>query len=291
MRLEDSHVGVVGVGLIGGSIAAALMKTGSVRCVSGWDHDRSALDLALERGILTEAAPSLKALVAEVDLLVLALPIRHLVSVSMEALPFVGEGLKAVFDVASVRAGVGEELASLWEARHMGFHPMAGKEKGGITNASADLFKGATVALVPSPCTTEEAKDLGAQLASALGARMLTLEPEEHDQIVACVSHLPMVVASALALVAGERMEELSALPLMAAGGFRDTTRVASGPSWLVSDVWARNGKAIGAVLERLVEVLQTMGEMSPDEMERLAEKAGAAREAVLTGVSRRCID
>lgn len=289
MRLEDSHVGIVGVGLIGGSIAAALAGNGRVRTVSGWDHDRETLDLAQKRGIVTEAAPSLAALVAEVDVLILALPIRYLAPVSREALAFAGEDLKAVLDVASVRAGVGEELAGLWGTRHLGFHPMAGKEKGGISNVSADLFQGATVALIPSPHTSEEVEDLGRQLASALGAVTMTLAPGEHDEIVACVSHLPMVVASALSLVAGERMEQLPGLPALAAGGFRDTTRVASGPSWLVSDVWARNGEAIGAVLGRLVEVLQMMGEATPDEMECLAEKAGEAREAVLAGVSRRC--
>lgn len=277
------------MGLIGGSIAAALMEGDRVRTVSGWDHDAGALESAWGRGILTKTAPSLKKLVSEVDLLILALPIRYLVPVSFDALPFVEDGLKAVLDVASVRAGVSQELADIWGPRHLGFHPMAGKEKSGIANASADLFRGATVALIPSPQTSEEAKDFGVKLASAIGASPLTLEPEEHDEIVACVSHLPMILASALSLVAGERMEVLPDLPSLAAGGFRDTTRVASGPSWLVSDVWARNGKAIGGVLRRFVEVLRTMEEATPGEMEYLAEKAGAARDAVLTGVPRRC--
>jgi len=209
--------------------------------------------------------------------------------VSLDALPFAGDGLKAVLDVASVRAGVGQELADIWGPRHLGFHPMAGTEKGGIKNASEDLFLDAAVAIVPSHQTSEEVKDLGMELASAIGARPLTMEPREHDEITACVSHLPMLVASALSLVAGERMKALPALPSLAAGGFRDTTRVASGPSWLISDVWARNGKAIGWVLRRLVEVLKAMDEATPGEMERFAKKAGAARKALLAGASRRC--
>ncbi|GAB6281045.1 MAG: prephenate dehydrogenase [Thermovirga sp.] len=289
MRLEDRHVGIVGVGLIGGSIAAALRKGDRNLAVSGWDHDEDALESALARGILTEAADSLGILVSKVDLLILALPIRHLVPVSLDAFPFAGDGLKAVLDVASVRAGVEEELADIWGPRHLGFHPMAGIENGGVENASEDLFRGAAVAIVPSHQTSEEVKVLGMKLASAIEAIPLTMGSVEHDDITACVSHLPMIVASALALVAGERMEELPGLPSLAAGGFRDTTRVASGPSWLVSDVWARNGKAIGKVLIRLVEVLQAMEEATPGEMERLAEKAGAARKAVLAGASRRC--
>ncbi len=289
MRLEDRHVGIVGVGLIGGSIAAALRKGYRNLAVSGWDRDEDALGSALTRGILTKAAVSLRDLISEVDLLILALPIRHLVPVSLEALPFAGEGLKAVLDVASVRAGVGKELADIWGPRHLGFHPMAGTEKGGIKNASEDLFRGAAVAIIPSNQTSEEAKDLGMELASAIGAIPLTMGSGEHDEITACVSHLPMLVASALSLVAGERMKVLPGLPSLAAGGFRDTTRVASGPSWLVSDIWARNDKAIGKVLRRLVEVLQEMDEATPGEMERFAEKAGAARKAVLAGASRRC--
>jgi len=289
LRIEDRHVGVVGVGLIGGSIAAALRKGDRNLAISGWDRDEDALGSALARGILTKAAASLRALVSEVDLLILALPIRHLVPVSRDALPFAGEGLRAVLDVASVRAGVGQDLADIWGPRHLGFHPMAGTEKGGIGNASEDLFRGAVVAIVPSHQTSEEVKALGMRLASAIGARPLKMGPGEHDEITACVSHLPMLVASALSLVAGERMKALPGLPSLAAGGFRDTTRVASGPSWLVSDVWARNGKAIGEVLRRLVEVLQAMDEATPGEMERFAKKAGAARKAVLAGASRRC--
>lgn len=289
MRLEDRHVGIVGVGLIGGSIAAALRKGDRNLEISGWDRDGDVLVSALARGILTKAASTLRILVSEVDLLILALPIRHLVPVSLDAFPFAGDGLKAVLDVASVRAGVGEELANIWGPRHLGFHPMAGTEKGGIKNASEDLFRDAAVAIVPSHQTSEEVKDLGMELASAIGARPLTMGPWEHDEITACVSHLPMLVASALSLVAGERMKALPALPSLAAGGFRDTTRVASGPAWLISDVWGRNGKAIGGVLRRLVEVLQAMDKATPEEMERFAKKAGAARKTVLAGASRRC--
>lgn len=288
MRLEDCHVGVAGVGLIGGSIAAALLRRGAVSQITGWDREGASLDLALEKGILTGAASTPQELVSDVDILILALPIRDLVPVSRELLPLAGEGLKAVFDVASVRACVGEDLADIWGERHMGFHPMAGKEKGGVANASADLFEEATVVLIPSEGTAREVPDLGRELASGMGARSIVLDGEKHDEIVACVSHLPMLVASALSLVAGERMEDLPDLPALAAGGFRDTTRVASGPAWLVSDVKARNGQAIGAVLDRLITLLQVMGEASPDEIERLAEKARDAREAVLAGVSRR---
>lgn len=289
MRLEDRHVGIIGVGLIGGSIAAALRKADPTLPISGWDRNVDTLGSALARGILKDTASSLERLVSESDLLILALPIRHLVPVSLEALHFAGDGLKAVLDVASVRAGVGQELADIWGPRHLGFHPMAGSEKGGIMNASEDLFRDAAVAVVPSFQTSEEVKDLGMKLASAIGARPLVMGPEEHDEITACVSHLPMIVASALSLVAGERMEELPGLSSLAAGGFRDTTRVASGPSWLISDVWGRNDKAIGRVLRRLVEVLQAMDEATPEEMERFAKKAGAARKAVLAGASRRC--
>ncbi len=123
MRLEDRHVGIVGVGLIGGSIAAALRKGYRNLAVSGWDRDEDALGSALTRGILTKAAVSLRDLISEVDLLILALPIRHLVPVSLEALPFAGEGLKAVLDVASVRAGVGKELADIWVPGILGSTP------------------------------------------------------------------------------------------------------------------------------------------------------------------------
>ncbi|MCF7936645.1 MAG: prephenate dehydrogenase/arogenate dehydrogenase family protein [Synergistales bacterium] len=282
MRLEGCHVGIAGLGLIGGSMAAALARGG--REVSGWDIDRTVTDRALERRIITRSAPTLEALAAGTDLLVLAAPIRRLVPLGRQAAS-AGNRPRALFDVGSVRAGVSDELGSLWGDRHLGFHPMAGRERGGIDNADAALFRGATVALVPSGATSPETLQLGKELAAALDARWLQVSPERHDRITACVSHLPMLVASALALTAGGELEALPELPALAGGGFRDTTRVASGPSWLAADVWERNGEAIGAVLRELTGLLERMRRASPQEIEALCDRAGAIRAAILAGV------
>ena len=123
---------------------------------------------------------------------------------------------------------------------------------------------------------------LGRELASALGCEPLQLEPAEHDTITACTSHAPMLLAMALALTAGETREAHPELPMLSAGGFRDTTRMASNPPWLAADVWANNREAIGAVLDRLIEKLNHLKNMSPGEMLEMAEKAKEARETIL---------
>lgn len=282
MQLADCHVGIDGLGLIGGSIASALRRDGKARSVRAWDTDPETLRFAREEGLIDIATPSLEDLAKTCDLLLLAVPLGRIAEEARRAHGAPGESLKAVMDVGSAKAAVEEQLTPLFGERYLGFHPMAGGEKSGVRNASPDLFRNAACALVPGNKTSPEVLRLGRELAAALGCETLQLGPAEHDTITACTSHAPILVALAMALAAGETREAHPKLPMLAAGGFRDTTRMASNPPWLAADVWAGNRKAIGAVLDRLIEKLNHLKNMSPGEMLEMAEKAKEARETIL---------
>jgi len=269
-------------------MASALRSSGQARSVRGWDSDPETLSFAQREGMIDKAASSLDDLAKGSDLLILAVPLGQVEPAARRAHSAAGESLKAVMDVGSAKAVVAERLVALFGSRYLGFHPMAGKENGGVKNASPDLFANAVCALVPGPGTSREVIALGRELAAALGAENLLLDPLEHDRITACTSHAPMLVAMALCLEAEELLGTHPDLPLMAAGGFRDTTRLASNPPWLAAGVWGENRDAVSFVLDRLVARLNDMKKMSPVGMKELAEKAKTAREVILAQGPRR---
>jgi prephenate dehydrogenase len=198
--------------------------------------------------------------------------------------PAAASGLRAVFDLASTKTEVGRKLAPLWGSCYAGFHPMAGKERGGLENADPDLFDGAVCAVVPFENTGEEALSLAEELAEALGGRPLRAGAEEHDAAAACISHFPVLVAASLALLAGEEMELHPLVPLLAAGGFRDTTRVAGGLPQLGADMASTNGEQIRRLAGKYRAILDTLLAASPEELEALLARAARCRETVLAG-------
>jgi len=161
---------------------------------------------------------------------------------------------------------------------------MAGKERGGLENADPDLFQGAVCAVVPFENTGEEALGLAEELAEALGGRPLRTGAEEHDAAAACISHFPVLVAASLALLAGEETELHPLVPLLAAGGFRDTTRVAGGLPELGADMASTNGEQIRRLAGKFRTILDTLLASSPEELEALLVRAARCREATLAG-------
>ncbi|MBO8154365.1 prephenate dehydrogenase/arogenate dehydrogenase family protein [Thermovirga sp.] len=282
MRLKDCHVGVVGLGLIGGSIAGALKANGSCKSVFGWDNDERTLRFAEEKGFIDIAAGGLEELVAFSDVLIIATPAGEIINTGKQAYLCPNEKVKAIMDTGSAKRKVGDVLSRLWGERYVGFHPMAGKEKGGIRNASSDLFKGALCAVVPFPSTSEETISLAEELGLALGASTLKMDPLSHDRAAACLSHFPMMLSIVLPLVAEEHMKDLSHLFAMASGGFKDTSRLSSGPSWLVAQMWEQNGDLIKPLLLQAGALLERMASSSKDEAMQMAEMAKSKREKIL---------
>ncbi len=256
-------VTVIGVGLIGGSFAAACKRLATPLHVRGVDIDPDSLAYAVEHGIIDEGLALDAAFQAgwfgprsDADLVVLATP-ASFAEEWLERLSSAGyTGL--VTDVASTKSGVIDAAARVLTsgATFVGGHPMAGSEMSGVTAARADLFDGAYYILTPTQATNPESFRRLHTFVSSLGARIITVEASEHDQAVAIISHVPHVTASALVDLAKAHAGEGDELLRLAAGGFKDTTRIAAGSPDLWTGICLDNAEALAAGIDELRGVL-----------------------------------
>ncbi|HEY8544148.1 MAG TPA: prephenate dehydrogenase/arogenate dehydrogenase family protein [Acidimicrobiales bacterium] len=259
---------VVGTGLIGGSVGMALRRLGWY--VTGRDVDAERAALALELGALDAVGDDPEATVTFV-----ATPVRAVVAEVQEALAKTS-GL--VTDVGSVKAPIVEAVA---DARFVGGHPMAGSEQDGVEGATPDLFQGATWVLTPTVGTDASAYAQLRALVGAMGAEVVALPPERHDELVAVISHVPHLTAATLMRLASARGEEHRALLRLAAGGFRDMTRIAGGSSAIWPDICGENRAAIVDVMDELLAALQEMRDVvARGDRAALLDKLESARAA-----------
>lgn len=235
---------MVGVGLVGGSLAWSIRTRGLAVEVIGVERDRASGLRALERGIVGRVA-TLAQGVSGADLVVLAVPVGHLEAVAREVAPLVKGSAAVVTDVGSVKAPVVANLEPLF-GRFVGGHPMAGGERSGVDAASRTLFEGAQCVLTPTPRTDSGALDLVERMWRGVGASVVRMDAGQHDEVAAAVSHLPHLAAVSLVNTAGSGDGRALAV---AGGGFRDTTRVASGSPELWRDICLMNQ---GPVLKML---------------------------------------
>lgn len=259
---------VLGLGLIGGSVCVALRDRGWF--VSGDDADPARCAEALRRGLV--AAVGLDP-TAEVTFV--AVPVMAVTEQVRRAL---AQTTGVVTDVGSVKTAVCE---SVTDPRFIGGHPMAGSELEGLDGADPDLFNGAVWVLTPTVNTSDEAFATIAAIVNDLGAEVVGLEPRRHDELVAVVSHVPHLTAATLMGVAGSRATEHAALLRLAAGGFRDMTRIASGHPAIWLDICDENRDAIVLALSGLIDGLTSMRSIVADgDRQRLLDRLVSAREA-----------
>jgi prephenate dehydrogenase len=284
---EPKSVALVGTGLIGGSIGLALRRAGVV--VRGFDGDAEHAAAALDAGAVDELTPDLASAVTDADLTVVAVPVGHVAEVVIAALD-AGTGL--VTDVGSVKAPVVAAVEAARPdaaARYVGGHPMAGSEQEGLAGASADLFVGATWVLTPTGRTDPEAFATVRSWVSDLGAEAIAVAPELHDAMVAVVSHVPQLAASTLMNVANQGTDEHAVLLRLAAGGFRDMTRIASSHPAIWPDICLANRDAIvgalDAYLEELTRVRSIVLDGDRDALLTLLADARSARRNLPTGL------
>jgi len=234
---------VVGVGLIGGSVGMALRQAGWH--VVGVDRDDDRLAAAVEAGAIDEAGE-----LGECDLAFVATPVNavaELVSAALDA------GAAVVTDVGSVKGPIAAEVD---DARFVPGHPMAGSEQDGLAGAFADMFSGAMWVLCPTDRTDDAAFAEVRGVVASLGAQVIVMPPDRHDTLVAVVSHVPHLTAATLMRLADGRAEEHRSLLRLAAGGFRDMTRIAAGHPAIWPAICAQNQAAITDVLDELIREL-----------------------------------
>lgn len=266
---------VLGLGLIGGSIALALRQLGFE--VGGSDAKDSTVADALARGIISH-----EGLFPDAHITFVATPVGTVIEQVRLALTHTSG---VVTDVGSVKAHVAREVK---DARFVPGHPMAGSELDGLDGADATMFDGATWVLTPNGASTDESFSVVAGLVSRFGAEVVALDPERHDDVVAIVSHVPHLTAATLMGLADDRSEEHLALLRLAAGGFRDMTRIASSRPGIWLDICEQNQESIVRGLDALIAGLQEMREVVDTKdrgslFDRL-EKARIARMNLPTG-------
>jgi prephenate dehydrogenase len=257
------RVVVIGVGLIGGSFARALKALGDPPLVRAIDTDAESIAWAVDNRVADEACTPDDPAAAQwlgaggSDLVIIATPARS----AIEWLSHLGEtGFDGVVtDVSSTKGGVLAAAQSLLARpeRFVGGHPMAGSERSGVTASRADLFTGAYWLLTPSADTDPEAYRGVHALVSAVGARVISVDAGSHDQAVAIVSHVPHVAAAALVDLAAEHAGPGGELLRLAAGGFKDTTRIAAGSPDLWTGICLDNAEAVAEGLSELRHVLR----------------------------------
>ncbi len=240
---------IIGTGLIGGSFAAAGRRRGLLDRVVGVGRRRANLETARAAGLIDEISHDPAAAVEGADLIVLAAPVDSCLDLLGEIAPALGEST-IVTDVGSVKAPLCRRARELGVARRfVGAHPMAGGVSSGAALADADLFVDCVVVLTPTPENAAAAVSTVADLWRALGARVLEIEPERHDAVVAVSSHLPQMVASCLSATAGEDPCAAQVAEL-AGAGFRDTTRIAASDTAMWLAIANLNRPAIVAAME-----------------------------------------
>ena len=274
------RLSIVGFGLIGGSVARALAARDAGRWhVTAWSRSEDGPRAALADGVVDVVAPSAGDAVAGAELVLLAAsPLANLDLVHTLG-PVVAAAGATLMDVTSAHVRIARAAEAVPGLRYVGGHPMAGLEGRGYEAARADLFAGRPWIVLPSPATCAEDLARVGALVAACGGRPVTLEPAEHDHLVAAISHLPLVVAAALAeaVTSGPAWSDASRL---AAGGWRDATRVARGDPDLGAGIVALNRDEVLAWLDRFAATLASWrAEVAGLPPEPVAADAGALRD------------
>lgn len=248
---------IIGVGLIGGSLARDLRALGLVHEIVGFGRSLGNLQLAVELGVIDRATVNVCDAVQGADLIVVAVPIGSIAAVLQQAAPAIGEGA-VITDVGSVKQSVIAAVRAVMGTRFSRFvpgHPVAGTENSGVGASLEGLFRGRRVILTPTPETDTGASARVHDVWQAVGAEVVMMNAAEHDRILAASSHLPHMLVYALMdmLV---RMDEHRDIFECSAGGLRDTTRIAGSDAVMWRDIVLGNRKALLDILRQYREEL-----------------------------------
>lgn len=245
------RLAILGVGLIGGSLALSLKQQGLVKEVIGYGRSQANMDDALRRGIIDTAVSRAAEAVCDADMVVLAVPIASMRSLLVEIRPYLASDA-IITDVGSAKGCWVNDVLSVWEgiwpSNAVPAHPIAGAERSGANAAKADLYVNRKVVITPHAQTDADALEKVRQMWLATGAEVRLMSVEEHDQTFAWTSHLPHLLSFALVDMFSER-EDVARLFDYTAGGFRDFTRIAASDPTMWRDIVQLNAPAIAQAL------------------------------------------
>ena len=258
--LAESRVAIVGLGLMGGSLAGALR--GKCRAVVGVARRDETIAAARAHRLIDEGTTALADGVRNADIAILATPVRTIIDLIRTIGPLLPAGA-LLLDLGSTKTDIVNAMAELPpHVQPLGGHPMCGKELSGITAADPRLYQGKTFILTPLDRTAPDALALGKALVAAIGAQPLVLEPARHDRLVGVLSHLPYLLACALVRTADATTSADPAAWEIVATGFRDTSRVAASDVTMMTDILLTNRDAIIGALAAYRDQLDFLMEL-----------------------------
>jgi prephenate dehydrogenase len=274
---------IIGVGLIGGSLARVLKDKDLTREITGAGRSKESLELALRTGVIDRMEQSSARAVEGADLVVLSSPVGAFEQLVTEIAPSLKKGA-ILTDVGSVKGAMVKRIEALLPAgvHYVGGHPIAGKEKHGVGEASGALFRGAKCILTPTAGTDPRALEAVKALWLAAGANMVLMDPDAHDHIFAAVSHLPHAAAFAMvSTVAGFNAGPENYINFSGAG-FRDFTRIAASSPEMWRDICLLNGKNIIDMIDRyeaeLKRIKKAIKQQDAATLEKLFRSASELR-------------
>jgi len=277
------NITIIGLGLIGGSLALSLKKFNNDFFITGYDNEAEATNIAIYRKIIDKAALNYKEAVKDADLVIIATPVRLIVEVANKIKDSLKKGA-IVTDVGSAKLNIVEKMHNILpeDVIFIGGHPMTGSENEGVLSARNDLFVNSFYILTPTDNTKTEALAALHSLFTKIGAKVITISPQEHDKIVALISHLPHVLSTNLVALIDDKQKQLNNLFKLCAGGFRDMTRIAASNPKMWLDISFENKNEIISALNDYIDYLNKFKEsLINDDEEYVKEhyiKAKSAR-------------
>ena len=288
--MSTTNLAIIGLGLIGGSLARAVRQAGAAGRISGFDTDARARRLALELGVVDAAPDSAAAAVAGADIVVLSVPVLHTGEALRSCLAALAPGA-VVTDVGSTKQSVLDDVAAACGSLppwFVGGHPIAGTEMSGVAHSLAGLFQGHRVILTPHAAQSPQALARVSAVWTAAGARVVHMDPAQHDGVFAATSHLPHLLAYSFVDMLA-RLDSHDEIFPNAGGGFRDFTRIASSSPEMWHDIVRANAGPVIRLLERQIGeldgLLRLLRDGRWDEVRALFERARGARERHLAQI------
>jgi len=279
MSGPTDSIAIFGPGLMGGSLLMALRHRSPQTHLRVWGRRPEALAELQRQGLADACSTDAAEVAREADLAVLCVPVDQLAATARAAAPGIGPRC-VVTDVGSVKGAVVAELEEIFPVpgNFVGSHPMCGSEASGLVAARADLYENALCVITPTGHSHPEAASRTENFWKSVGCRVARMTPAAHDRAAALVSHVPHVAAAALVALLGNEGAETTA---MCAGGFRDTTRIASGSPELWAAILCQNREETERGLEKLSGVLDAFkAAVKANDRPRVATLLAQAREA-----------
>lgn len=259
--MKYNKIGFIGLGLIGGSIAKAIRQYYPDYEIVAFDKNKETLALATQESIINVACTSIDDNFQKCDYIFLCAPVAFNTAYLKQMIPYLHDSL-ILTDVGSVKTPIHEEIIRLGlEKYFIGGHPMAGSEKSGFANSKALLIENAYFILTPSASVSEEQVTSYHDFVESLHAIPLVLDYKEHDYVTGTISHLPHIIAASLVNFVKDTDTENELMKHLAAGGFKDITRIASSSPTMWQHVCAQNKENISHILGNYIEALKTAKE------------------------------